>query len=162
MNRHPGSTRVRLLAAAGAGLAVAIGLASPVMAHALLASSQPAAGANLSSAPTEVVLTFTEAPDPKLSTIQVLGATGSVTSGPVTAVTGSPTKLRVGLRSLTPGVYTVAWTTVSSVDGHLARGSFAFGVGATPPSSGEQAETTGSSPVSPIGVVGRWLTYAGL
>ncbi|TME31262.1 MAG: hypothetical protein E6I62_07545 [Chloroflexi bacterium] len=163
MNRHPGSARVRLLAAAGAGLAVAIGLASPVMAHALLASSQPAAGSNLSTAPTDIVLTFTEAPDPKLSSIQVLGSTGtSVTAGPTTAVAGSPTKLQVGLRPLKPGVYTVTWTTVSSVDGHLARGSFAFGVGATPPSTGSQTETTGSSPISPVGVVGRWVLYVGL
>jgi copper transport protein len=143
---------------------VAIGLASPAMAHALLASSQPAAGSNLSSAPNEVVLTFTEAPDPKLSSVQVLGSTGtSVTTGPAAGVAGSPTKLRVGLQALKPGVYTVAWTTVSSVDGHLARGSFAFGVGATPPSEGgESIETAGLSPVSPVAVAGRWLLYGGL
>lgn len=164
MHPHEGGPRFRRLIGAGAALVVAIGLASPAMAHALLASSQPAAGANLSSAPTEVVLTFTEAPDPKLSSIQVLGSTGtSVTSGATTGVAGSPTKLRVGLQALKSGVYTVAWTTVSSVDGHLARGSFAFGVGATPPSSGgESTETSGSSPVSPVGVVGRWLLYSGL
>jgi len=155
--------RARRLAAAGAALVVAIGLASPAIAHALLASSQPAAGSNLSSAPTEVVLTFTEAPDPKLSSIQVLSSTGtSVTTGTATGVVGSPTKLRVGLRELKPGVYTVAWTTVSSVDGHLARGSFAFGVGATPPTSGVSTEAGGSSPVSPVSVVGRWLLYGGL
>src|SRR5439155_2381122 len=95
--------------------------------------------------------------------VQVLGPTGtSVTSGPVTAVAGAPTKLRVGLVSLKPGVYTVAWTTVSSVDGHLARGSFAFGVGATPPSGTGPTESSGSSPVSPVGVAGRWILYGGL
>jgi len=164
MHPHLRATRLRRVTAAGAALVVAIGLASPAMAHALLASSQPAAGSNLSSAPTEVVLTFTEAPDPKLSSVQVLSSTGtSVTTGPATGVAGSPTKLRVGLKALQPGVYTVAWTTVSSVDGHLARGSFAFGVGATPPSEGgESTEAAGSSPVSPVGVVGRWLLYGGL
>lgn len=164
MQRRARFHRFRRLASAGAALVIAIGLASPVLAHALLASSQPAAGANLSSAPTEVVLTFTEAPDPKLSSVQVLASTGtSVTTGPATGVAGSPAKLRVGLKALMPGVYTVAWTTVSSVDGHLARGSFAFGVGATPPSSGSQStEAGGSSPVSPVAVVGRWLLYGGL
>jgi putative copper export protein/methionine-rich copper-binding protein CopC len=162
MNPHSRGARVRWLAA-GAGLVVAIGLASPVMAHALLSSSQPSAGSNLSSAPTEVVLTFTEAPDPKLSSIDVLASSGkSVTSGPATAVAGSPTKLRVGLGALKPGIYTVAWTTVSSVDGHLARGSFAFGVGATPPSSTQVTQTLGSAPVSPVSVAGRWLLYGGL
>src|SRR5437868_7513119 len=164
MHPHARAPRFRRLSGTGAALVIAIGLASPVLAHALLASSQPAAGANLSSAPTEVVLTFTEAPDSKLSSIQVLGSTGtSVTTGPATAVAGSPSKLRVGLKGLKPGVYTVAWTTVSSVDGHLARGSFAFGVGATPPSSGsESSQASGSSPVSPVAVIGRWLLYGGL
>ena len=91
MHPYLRATRLRRLAAAGAALVVAIGLASPAMAHALLASSQPAAGSNLSSAPTEVVLTFTEAPDPKLSSVQVLSSTGtSVTTGPATGVAGSP------------------------------------------------------------------------
>src|SRR5438105_3922559 len=164
MHPYLRATRLRRLAAAGAALVVAIGLASPAMAHALLASSQPAAWSNLSSAPTEVVLTFTEAPDPKLSSVKVLGSTGtSVTTGPATGVPGSPTKLRVGLKALKPGVYTVAWTTVSSVDGHLASGSFPFGVGATPPNLGsESAQAGGSSPVSPMAVVGRWLLYGGL
>src|SRR2546426_6828867 len=157
MHPHLRATRLRRVTAAGAALVVAIGLASPAMAHALLASSQPAAGSNLSSAPTEVVLTFAEAPDPKLSSVQVLSSTGtSVTTGPATGVAGSPTKLRVGLKALQPGVYTVAWTTVSSVDGHLARGSFAFGVGATPPSEGGESPEGGrSAPGSPGGVGGR-------
>ena len=34
---------------------------------------------------------------------------------------------------LPDGVYTVAWRTVSAVDGHLATGSFAFGIGVAPP-----------------------------
>src|SRR2546426_9924822 len=124
MHPHLRATRLRRVTAAGAALVVAIGLASPAMAHALLASSQPAAGSNLSSAPTEVVLTFTEAPDPRLSSVQVLGSTGtSVTTGAATGVAGSPTKPRGGLQAPKPGGYTGAWTAVSPVDGHPARGS---------------------------------------
>ncbi len=37
------------------------------------------------------------------------------------------------------GVYTVAWRTVSAVDGHLATGSFAFGVGVAPVAGGAGA-----------------------
>jgi len=151
--------------AGGLALAALIGLASPVAAHALLVSSDPSAGANLTSAPKEVTITFTEAPDPALSSIKVLDAGGqSVTAGNAEAVAGAPPELRVSLAALKPGVYTVAWRTVSSVDGHLASGSFAFGVGVAPP----QAETAGASQeagtssLSPVAIAGRWLLYAGL
>lgn len=48
---------------AGAGVASA---------HALLSSSDPADGVSLPKAPSEIRLTFTESPDPALSTILVL------------------------------------------------------------------------------------------
>ena len=150
--------------AASLALGAAISLAGQASAHALLASSDPAAGANLGSPPAAVTLTFTEAPDARLSAIKVLDAAGaSVTAGPTSAVTGAPTKLRVALRGLATGIYTVSWRTVSSVDGHAATGSFAFGVGAAPPASGTASgPTSGESPFSPLGVAGRWLLYAGL
>ncbi|TMK37481.1 MAG: copper resistance protein CopC, partial [Actinobacteria bacterium] len=43
-------------------------------AHANLASSDPANGASLPKAPSEIRLTFTESPDPALSTILMLGS----------------------------------------------------------------------------------------
>ncbi|MDP9269937.1 MAG: copper resistance protein CopC [Chloroflexota bacterium] len=153
-----------LLTAASVALAAAIGLAGVASAHALLSSSDPAVGANLLTAPTAVTLTFTEAPDPRLSSIKVLDAAGaSVTAGPAQAVAGAENALRVALKALPKGIYTVSWRTVSSVDGHTAAGSFAFGVGAAPPVGGEsEAHAGGESSLSPVGVVGRWLLYAGL
>jgi copper transport protein len=159
---------IRLISrAAGLSLAVFLLLAGPAAAHALLVSSDPAAGASLASAPSAVTLTFTEEPDPKLSTIKVLATDGSSAgSGPVTAVAGQPKELRVTLGPLQPGVYTVSWRTVSSVDGHLASGSFSFGVGVTPPSAAPSAAggspVGGSSAPTPIAVIGRWLLYLGL
>jgi copper transport protein len=64
---------------------------------------------------------------------------------------------------LIDGTYTVAWRTVSAVDGHVAAGSFAFGVGVAPsvPSNGGAAQTT--SPSASIPAVGaRWFVYLGL
>jgi copper transport protein len=142
-------------------------LAGPAAGHALLVSSDPAAGASLASAPSAVTLSFTEEPDPKLSTIKVLATDGSsVAAGPVTGVAGSPKELRATLGPLQPGVYTVSWRTVSSVDGHLASGSFSFGVGVTPPSAAPSvaggSPVGGSSAPTPIAVIGRWLLYLGL
>jgi copper transport protein len=129
--------RIRLVgAAAGVSLAMLLGFVGLAAGHALLVSSDPAAGASLASAPSQVTLTFTEQPDPALSTIKVLATDGtSVGAGPVSAVPGQPKELRVALGKLQPGVYTVSWRTVSTVDGHLASGSFAFGVGVAAPSA---------------------------
>ena len=80
-------------------------------------------------------------------------------------VPGQANALRVGVEPLSQGVYTVAWRTVSTADGHASAGSFAFGVGAgtvvstTPPSP----ETgTGSGTGSAAGTIVRWLLYLGI
>jgi copper transport protein len=135
-----------------------------VAAHALLVASDPKAGATVETAPGQVTLTFGEAPDPKLSTIRVLDTGGHDQSGgPVETVPGQPDQLRVQLRPLPDGVYTVAWRTVSTVDGHVAAGSFAFGVGVPPPTSGPAAGTAPTSQsASPAATIVRWLLYVGL
>jgi copper transport protein len=173
--------------AAGLGLAATllamVVAAAPALAHALLQSSDPVAGATVPSAPTQVTITFGEPPDPKLSSIKVLDTAGQpVTSGPTVAVPGQPAQLSVPLGPLAPGWYTVAWRTVSAVDGHEAAGSFAFGVGVTgagtsaAPSPGAVgpagpgastgaatgAAVTSSAGPSPLAVGGRFLLYVGL
>ncbi len=136
-------------------------------AHALLQSSDPARNAVVKVAPALVTLTFTETPDPKLSSVRVLDSAGAaVTSGPLSSVAGHPTELSIALGSLPDGVYTVAWRTVSAVDGHLAAGSYAFSVGATAPPTGSTAteleNLPGAASASAGVVVGRWILYVGL
>ena len=152
-------------AAAGLVLAALVALAGPAAAHALPQSSSPSAGATLSNPPTKVTITFGERPDPKLSAINVLDSAGtSVTAGPTTP-SADPKTLEVPLGPLAGGVYTVAWRTVSAVDGHRATGSFAFGLGVAPSASGDgptpAAVETSAGP-SPAAIVGRWLLYLGL
>lgn len=154
--------------ATGLALVAALLLAGSVAAHALPQSSDPSPGANLATPPTAVTITFGERPDPKLSTIKVLDTGANVVSAGSTAVvTSDPLTLTVALQPLAPGVYTVAWRTVSAVDGHSASGSFAFGVGVapSPAASGAPAgqATAGGSGVSSFGaIVGRWLLFVGL
>jgi copper transport protein len=155
------------IGATSLALVALLALAGPAGAHALPQSSSPNAGATLSAPPTKVTITFGERPDPKLSSISVLDSTGtSVTAGPTASSSGDPLTLEVPLGPLTGGVYTVAWRTVSAVDGHRATGSFAFGLGTTPSASGSNsnpgAVETGTSGPSPTAVVGRWLLYLGL
>ncbi|MFN8631284.1 MAG: copper resistance protein CopC [Chloroflexota bacterium] len=107
-----------------------IGSAS-VVAHALLLSSDPPANAVLASAPATVTLVFTERPDPALSSVRVLDASGKGhTTGAVRNGSGGDKTLAIPLDPLPGGVYTVIWRTVSIDDGHASTGSFAFSVGA--------------------------------
>jgi len=155
--------------AAALGLAAALALPATVLGHALPQSSVPSPGAQLTTPPSQVTITFGERPDPMLSTLKVLDTSGAaVTSGPSAAVTGNQLQLSVPLKANLPdGVYTVAWRTVSAVDGHLATGSFAFGVGVAP-SSGPPGSvagtglTTTSAGASAGAIIGRWLLYLGL
>jgi copper transport protein len=161
-------TTVRRLAAVVllAGLWLLAG-GTAASAHAVLRSSDPADGASVDQAPRQVTLTFTERPEPRLSTVQVLDADGRpVQAGKAGPVAGQPFQLRVPLGALGDGIYTVAWRTVSRDDGHVSGGSFAFGVGVAAPASGG---TTGSSAraastpaPSPLATAGRWLLYCGL
>ena len=119
-------------AAVGLALAVCwiLAWAAPASAHALVRSSDPAAGAVLATAPEQVLITFTEAPDPELSSVQLLDASGLVVrTGPAQTVPGNPLQLRLPLPNLAQGAYTVVWRTVSDADGHVTGGSFSFGVG---------------------------------
>jgi copper transport protein len=156
---------VAVLALAGVGV-----LASPASAHALLERSFPASGASLPRAPHTMLLYFTEAPEPGLSTVSLLNSSGQAVSGvgKPTPAPGNTQELRVTLPRLADGVYTVSWRTVSKVDGHVTGGSFAFGIGVPPPSGVPAAQaakggapSAGSAP-SPAAVAGLWLLYWGL
>jgi copper transport protein len=163
-------TRLGHLVAAlllGGGLAIAA--ATGALGHSLLQRSDPAAGSTVATAPAVVRLTFGEAPDPRLSSVKVLDASGrSVAAGPSVAVAGSPNDLQVPLGHLGDGVYTVSWRTVSAVDGHSAAGSFAFGVGvavgkeATPPGGAAGQAGADNSSASLANDLARFLLLAGL
>lgn len=154
------------LAAIVAGLALAslILPAGPASAHAELESSDPGNGQLLETAPDHISLTFTEPPDVGLTTIGVVDASGAaVKTGPPERPPGSNREIRVSLRPIPDGVYTVTWRTVSATDGHVTAGAFSFGVGVsqaeiTPvPQQGAQ-----TPPPSILSIVGRWLLYVGL
>ena len=143
---------------------VALGLliASPsAQAHALLKSSVPADGAQLSSSPSAVVLSFTEDPDPSLSIVHVIDQNGNnVEKGSTKAVPGHRDGLEVTVGNLPRGSYTVSWRTVSRVDGHVTGGAFAFGVGVPAAAPKVTAFKTPSPSVETV--VSRWLFYSGL
>ena len=160
--RWPG--RVGLVAVlAGLWLVMA---GAPAGAHALLRESDPAGGSSLEQAPRQVVLTFTERPEPGLSSIQVLDTGGRpVQRGEAAPVQGNPLRFAIGLGDLADGTYTVSWRVVSKDDGHVTAGSFAFGVGVPAPTATPQAQAASQgdspSPSAPA-TAARLALYAGL
>ena len=140
-------------------------LAAPpsLSAHALLQSEDPAAGSTLGAPPTSVLLTFGERPDPRLTSVQVLDSGGSNhTTGEPEAVADPPNSIRVAIGPIPDGAYTVAWRTVSAVDGHVSAGSFVFGVGVAPPSGPPAQQGASGQSGSPAAVGTRGLLYLGL
>ena len=162
---RPGRRRGRFALAAVLALLWLAAAGMPAGAHALLRESDPAAGSSVDRAPDRVVLTFTERPEPGLSSIRVLDSGGrQVERGQAALVQGSPVQLAVGLGDLGEGTYTVAWRVVSRDDGHVTDGAFAFGVGveatATPQA---RAAPQGATPAPSIpATAARWALYAGL
>src|SRR5438445_5648906 len=141
-----------------AGLAVGAG-APAASAHALLKRSVPADGSTVSQAPRAIQLFFTEPPDPSLSIVSVLDATGKSVRGigPPQPIPGDRDGLRVSVPSgaLPDGVYTITWRTVSKTDGHVTAGAIAFGVGlpsgAVHSAGGGLGAPTWPSPTPPPG-----------
>ena len=134
-------------------------------AHGLLAASDPADGASVERAPTEVLLTFTETPDPALATVQVMDSSGTrVDAGKAEPVSGQPERLRVPVANLSQGAYTVMWRMTSSADGHTTAGSVAFGVGVAAVAAGTERVPAAVQSPTPTGaaVAGRWLFYVGV
>ncbi len=134
-------------------------------AHGVLRSSDPADRAVLDQAPAAVTLSFTEAPEPQLSSVRVSDATGaSFGAADAQAVAGDPETLRLPLRPLAQGVYTVSWRIVSRVDGHLTAGTLVFGVQAPVTSDSTRTpDAVAPSPNRGIGAVGgRALLYGGV
>ena len=104
--------------------------ASVASAHADLLESTPAANSVLVEAPTEIVLTFTEAVTPTVDAIRLFDSDGTaVEVGAVNQTGGGDTLTAAITGTLDNGTYVVAWRAVS-VDSHPISGAFLFSVGA--------------------------------
>jgi copper transport protein len=145
--------------------AVVLGGASPAGAHAVLVSSNPGAGSGLEATPTAINLTFSEEPEPSLTTIKLTGPHGApVPLAPATPVPGDPRSVTVHVPTLTKGVYSVDWRVVSRIDGHPTAATYSFGVGVTPEQAqlANAAKSTSTSAASSVEILGRFLLLAGV
>ena len=100
-----------------------------VFAHAFLDHASPAVGSTVPAAPIAVSISFTQDLEPAFSSVTVTNEAGQrVDLGNAQVPPGTPAELRVGLRPLPPGTYTVSWRVVS-VDTHPTEGRFQFTIG---------------------------------
>ncbi len=94
-------------------------------AHALLVRADPQPNAELSHPPSAIELWFSEPLEKTFTGARILRADG--TEVPTAAAVIDPedsTHLTLQLETIEPGIYTVVWQTLSSVDGHEWVGSF--------------------------------------
>ncbi len=97
-------------------------------AHAQLRQADPPAGATVHAAPPRVELSFSEAVEPRFSTVVVTDAAGAQVDHADLHVAGGDSKhLAISLGVLRPGTYKVVWR-ATSVDTHKTEGSFTFTV----------------------------------
>lgn len=141
-------------------LALLLVPAAPATAHAVLVSSSPGANAVLPSAPTEVVLTFSEPVREVPDKVRVIGPDGRrvdrgkpVFEGAVVTVPVDPGPA---------GTYLVSYRVVSA-DSHPVSGGYTYSVGSpsTPPTDSGDLDSTDPAVGAAIKVV-KYLSYAGL
>ncbi len=96
-------------------------------AHAHPTRMNPAAG-SVGPAPAQLVVTFSEAVEPKFSSLQLDDAAGKLlTPAKAEGMAGDAKTLTLALPRLAVGVYTVKWVSVAT-DGHRLAGEYKFTV----------------------------------
>ena len=158
---------IAIIAAAFA-LTLVAALTGTAFAHAKLASSVPAAGAKLASAPAKVTLVFDEeVGDNAAETFfKVADASGKEIA------TGKLDNTDIGHKTLSGalpsglgnGVYTVTWKAVTPDDGGVSAGKFSFGVNADPGPqtdvAGQEQEAATATPAAAAATATRAATPA--
>jgi methionine-rich copper-binding protein CopC len=123
------------------GLSLLFASSGHALAHARYDYSEPAAGSMVDGQPFTLKAYFTQEMTSK-STLMVVDANGTQVDnadGHLDLDDPDRKVMVVTLPALPTGVYTVQWNTVSAEDGDSADGTFAIGVGMTPPSADQPA-----------------------
>ena len=121
MSKMTSMTAVTIIAASLFG--------SAAYAHPELQSAEPAAGAAITTSPTQIRITFNENVIPKFSGVEVKDQTGKIIPTGKAAIDPANKKLLIVPvnEQLPPGDYKVEWHAVSD-DTHRVKGSYSFSV----------------------------------
>lgn len=137
------------------------------LAHALLLRSLPVANSELPQSPEKIEMWFSEPLEADFSSARVLTTSGEeIRIDSAELDPNDPTHITVSLSQLDPGIYTVAWKTLSRTDGHEWYGSFPFTVlnpdGTRPDGTAAvlDLETRSELPTL-LQTISRWLALMG-
>lgn len=97
-------------------------------AHAQLRRAVPAPAAIVGTAPSEVLLDFSEPLEASFSSVVVRDSVGKRVDKADAHLDSDRTTMRVSLTPLMPGIYIVEWRALTA-DTHRAEGAFIFRVG---------------------------------
>src|SRR3954462_4894274 len=134
---------------------LALAFPASALAHANLNKTAPSYRERLQAPPRAIVLRFDQAVQAEPNGIEVKNAYGKLLSGTTRA---SEKDVRVPLRRLPKGAYTVRWHVLSE-DGHVVSGVFTFGVRVKAP---PPTEAYGSSGPPTTEQLVRWAYFLSL
>jgi methionine-rich copper-binding protein CopC len=147
------------------GFAIAAVGGTPVAsAHATRVATDPVENSELTQSPAQVSAMFNEALQPQFAAMTVVGPDGNLWSTGEPKVDGAV--ISVGVRPLGPsGIYTVNYR-VTSADGHVVSGSWAFrlavsGTGTPGPSASSATPSGDGVPVWPFFVAAGLIVAGG-
>lgn len=161
-------TRYRLALRPLAALAMAamfLGAWPPAVAgHAELIQATPVPNATLGEPPDEITVAFSEPVDADNAFLDLIDSSQRRVDGLGPAVVGAGGRVvRADLPVLEPGIYTVSYQVVSTVDGHATTGTFAFRIDPTGAAAPPTTPATATSPsVDGLTIVARWIALASL
>ncbi|MGA9153948.1 MAG: CopD family protein, partial [Candidatus Nitrosopolaris sp.] len=150
------------------GLPLGLSMPHYAYAHSLPMTEIPAANSVVpkgSALPSKLTIDFSERPSPIVSSIQVINSKNEVVNNGDFKVIGDGGRLAMttlDTKKLTDGLYTVQWETQSLDDGHIAKGSYVFGIGNIMPgavassSKALQQASTTQSVTSPLDGLIKW------
>ena len=97
--------------------------------HLHLLKSTPVANATVAAAPDSIHLWFSQKPELGVTSVKVTGPGNATVALAPLASRDSSAVVAAVKGAMKAGGYTVTWRTMAK-DGHIARGSFAFTIGA--------------------------------
>ncbi len=161
----PSTARKRIsavLALLGAWAVLAIGGATPALAHATVAGSDPAESSRLQAVPSKVTITFSEDVSAGAGFLKVVDGKGNTVSTGGATSTGRDVSVAMG-SGLGDGSYIVSYR-ITSADSHPIDGAYAFVVGDGPLVAATGSVVGGGTDglVSNVFTVARWISFVGI
>ena len=123
-----------ILGLTGSSVTGGLFLPNYAYAHALPVIENPSANSIIlkgTPLPSKLTIDFSERPSPTVSSIEVLNSKNEpMNNGDFKIIGdgGREAMTTLDTKKLTDGVYTVSWETQSLDDGHIAKGSYVFGI----------------------------------